>query len=137
MNKDEATRIAGAITSLRPDWHFNGLMKVLGDDRICTKAYTDIARVFVALALDPNSQRPTRVYEDGDWWDAAKRWISSGPEIPHGRPDDCDTCHRPRDAAHIDHEYVPRDGYERAPMPEHLRKQLTNPTTHHEENRHG
>ena len=135
MNKQEATRIAGAISHLRPDWHANGLMTVLADERLRDRPYADIVRVFVALALDPSSKRPTRIYEAGDWWDAARRWISSGPDIPHGRPDDCDICHRPKEAAHMDHDYTPRDAYERAPMPESLRKQLTNPT--HEENRHG
>jgi hypothetical protein len=115
MNKQEATRIAGAINALRPDWGVSGLMTILGDDRLRSRAYEDMTRTFVALALDPQSAKPTRVFEDGPWWHATtlgRRETNTSSSIRRARHDDCGICGYPADRhvvdSLMDHEYQPR-----------------------------
>jgi hypothetical protein len=116
MNKQEATRIAGAINALRPDWGVSGLMSILGDDRLRNRAYEDMTRTFVALALDPKSAKPTRVFEDGPWWHVTtlgRRERNTSSNIRHAAPTDCDICGFPADrhvvASLNDHDYRPRN----------------------------
>lgn len=115
MNKQEATRIAGAINALRPDWGRSGLISILADERLRHRAYEDATRAFVALALDPASEKPTRIYEEGAWWHAtySRREHNSSARIRRTRSDDCDICGHPP-ARHVvaslnDHEYRPRN----------------------------
>ena len=116
MNKDEATRIAGAVNQLRPDWGVNGVMTVLADERLRHRAYADTAKVFVALALDPKSRKPTRIHEDGPWWHSASPTaadVNPSSLIRSMQADDCDICLRPRadhgPGRNDDHEYRQRN----------------------------
>lgn len=114
LTREEAQRIAAAVNALRPDWAQAGLMTVLSDERIrLTRTYRDTAVAFVALAADPESRKPTRIFEHGPWWESAR---PVGAVTPLRKiPDDaCATCFEP-ERAHVlghlaDHSYLhPRD----------------------------
>lgn len=112
LTKDEAQRIAGAVHILRPDWGTDGLMVILGDNRILFHPYRDVVVAFAALAADPTSRKPTRIFEQGHWWEtAAPRPHERNTSAPIRRPadDDCDTCGLAADANHSDHTYTPRN----------------------------
>lgn len=115
MNRDEATKIASAVNALRPDWGHLGIMQILGDERIRPRAFTDMTRVFVALALDADTRKPTRIFEQGDWWQAAAptgpREHNTSAHIAAVSPDDCWTCSRPKASCALDnsHEYEMRN----------------------------
>lgn len=141
MNKDEATRIAGAVNALRPDWGAHGVLTILADDRLRHRAYGDVAKAFVALALDPASRKPTRIHEDGPWWIAARpdaREVNTSSLIRRPLADDCDVCLRPRadhgPGRNDDHEYRQRNASGHGtPMPDEARARLTQLTTHPKE----
>ena len=113
LSKDEAQRIALCVNALRPDWSTNGLMSVLGDDRCRMRAPRDITLAFVALALDPASRKPGRIFEAGPWWDVTK---PVGPTVAHYRTitaADCGICYRPAElhsrlSPFDDHEWEPQ-----------------------------
>lgn len=113
LTKDEAQRIALCVSALRPDWSTNGLMSVLRDDRCRNRVPRDLTLAFVALALDPSSRKPTRIYEAGPWWDVARP--VNGQSAPNYRavlPTDCGICSRPFEHHSAlskldDHEYEP------------------------------
>jgi hypothetical protein len=103
-------------------------MAVLGDDRCRRRAYRDLFVAFVALALEPDSLKPTRIYADGPWWLAARpRAAEGGQNIRRPEPTDCHHCHRP---AHAnipgDHDYLAVRDFrpQPTPMPEQVRSQL-------------
>jgi hypothetical protein len=124
LTKEEAQRIALCVSALRPDWSRNGLMAVLADDRCRHRVPRDITLAFVALALDPTSRKPTRIFEAGPWWDVTR---PVGPTVQQYRvigPDDCGVCYRPAGfhsklSAVDDHEWEPqRFGQGVGPTPE-------------------
>lgn len=124
LTKDEAQRIALCVSSLRPDWSTNGLMSVLADDRCRHRVPRDLTLAFVALALDPTSRKPTRIFEAGPWWDVTK---PVGPTVQQYRvitADDCGVCYRPASlhsklSPFDDHEWEPqRFGQGVGPTPE-------------------
>jgi hypothetical protein len=123
LTKDEATKIATAINAARPDWSIPSLMAVLGDKRCRTRAYRDLFLAFCALALDPASLKPTRIYGEGPWWEITRPvgGVSASAWIQTPTPSDCDICGRPPNWRHIDHVYQPRDVNGRGtPKPDEL-----------------
>lgn len=128
LTKPEAERIAAAVNGLRPDWSINGILTVLADERLRLKrTYRDTCLAFTALALDPETVKPTRIFEHGPWWEATR--ISTNPtnNLPRIDPiGGCHECMRPRDDhTGADHEWQrPNPGI---PMPNHVRQAL-NPT---------
>ena len=129
LTKDEATRIAGAVNQARPDWSPQSLMAVLGDERCRRRAYRDLFLAFIALALDDDSRKPTRILVDGPWWQVgAPRAgdVSASAWIRPPAPDDCDVCGLGPDRPHADHEYTPRhsSGYGQ-PIPDPLRESIS------------
>lgn len=111
LNKDEAQKIANAINALRPDWSINGLMSVLGDSRNINRPTTDMTLAFVALALDPKSRKPTRIYEHGPWWELLAPRVGSAVSYRTIGDDDCAICSRPANAHPLltdDHTWEPQ-----------------------------
>lgn len=112
LTREEANRIADAIQVLRVDWPRLGVMTVLSDERIRTKRqYRDVLVAFVVLASDPETQKPTRLFEHGPWWEAAR---PLAPVVQlYRRPTglDCVTCSLPEEACRARdgaHEFDPR-----------------------------
>lgn len=111
LTKDQAENICRIVNVIRPDWNQTGIMAILGDERLrVDRSYRAAAVAFVALALDPASRKPTRIFEHGHWWEAARpigdqpsasAWIRT----PAG--DDCDICGRPPASPHPEHQYAP------------------------------
>lgn len=95
MTKDEAQRIANAVNALRPDWSIAGVMSILADGRCRNKPLTDLTMAFVALALDPASRKPTRIYEHGPWWEVLAPRIGMTTEYRVVTDSDCAICSRP------------------------------------------
>lgn len=125
--REEAQRLAAALNQLRPDWGASGLMTVIGDQRLVHRPMVDVAVAFVALALDPQTRKPTRIFETGPWWLlAAPRANEHNTSAHIRRPaaDDCDVCHQPRHPDN-DHAYVQLNstGYG-TPMPDEVRSRL-------------
>mgnify|MGYP003489551565 FL=1 len=112
LTKEEAQRIALCVSAIRPDWSTNGLMSVLADDRCRNRVPRDLTLAFVALALDPSSRKPTRIYESGPWWDVARPAGQTPPNYRAVLPTDCGICSRPFEHHSAlskldDHEYEP------------------------------
>jgi hypothetical protein len=131
LTRDDAGRIADAIHALRPDWSHASLMAVLGDQRLRMRRIPrDAAVAFVALAMDPDTKKPTRIFDDGPWWACVAPLRSSGPVYRKPEPDDCHHCHRP---AHAnipgDHDYLAAKAFrpQPTPMPESVRSLLVRP----------
>lgn len=122
MNKDEAIRLAAAINSLRPDWSTNGLMTVLGDDRNRNRPVLDVALAFVALALDPKSRKPTRIYEHGPWWELLAPRVGSSVAYKVIADTDCAICSQPEPM----HPLSPTDDHRWEPQ--HARAESHKPT---------
>ena len=123
LEKVDARRIADAIQAYRPDWSTAQLMAVLGDERIRLRRQpVDVAVALTALAFDPATRQPTRLFEHGPWWEAAR---PLAPVVQlYRRPTglDCVTCHLPEaDCRSRDggHEFDPRP-QPPAPMPDGL-----------------
>jgi hypothetical protein len=96
LTKDEADRIANAITGLRPDWNHAQLMAVLGDRRLREqRTYRDATLAFVALALDATTRQPTRIYEHGPWWELLAPRVGSSVQYKTITDADCAICSRP------------------------------------------
>lgn len=124
LTKPEAERIAACASALRPDWSINGILAVLADERIrFPRTYRDTCLAMVALALDPETAKPTRIFEHGPWWEVARPLMSTSDALPRRRDDDCAECGEPRDGHN-----APDHGYERphegVPIPEHLRSEI-------------
>lgn len=114
MNREEATRIAAAINALRPDWPRAGIFKLLGHEYLIGRSLETATRALVEVALDPTSQKPTRVLEPGPWWNSTHpRDRNTSSSIRRAGPSDCDICGHPAErhvvASLNDHEYRPRN----------------------------
>lgn len=124
LTKPEAERIAAAVSALRPDWSEEGVLAILGDERLrIRRTYRDTAVAFIALAADPESAKPTRIFEHGPWWEATKPAVNTSDLLGHNRTDDCAECGRPREGHHEpDHAYRrPNTG---VGMPEKVRAEI-------------
>lgn len=112
LTKTEAEQLAKAVNALRPDWSQASLMAVLGDERCRLRPRHDISLAFVALALDDQSRKPTRIYEHGPWWEILRPIGQTAPNYRAVLPTDCGICSRPFEFHSAlskldDHEYEP------------------------------
>ena len=73
MNRDEAQRIAGAISVIRPDWLTTSLVTMLGKlpPHLRARPALDVHLALAWLAHDPDQQTPRLLREDGPWWQLA------------------------------------------------------------------
>lgn len=117
LTKDEAQRIALCVNALRPDWATNGLMTVLADQRCRNRVPHDLTLAFVAMALDPQSRRPGRIFEQGPWWSIARPAGEQSINYRTIQPDDCAICSLPQQQIHADHEYEPRHARNESALP--------------------
>lgn len=119
VNRQEAQRIASAITMLRGDWSQGLIMAVLGDERCIHRSYADLAIAMTAVAVDPQSKKPGRIHEPGPWWGATLA-VQPPPKVRAPLPDDCDICSQPVGTIHnarTDHEYRPRSSRPQSALP--------------------
>lgn len=112
LTQTEAQQLAKAVNALRPDWSQASLMAVLGDERCRLRPRRDISLAFIALALDDQSRKPTRIYEHGPWWEILRPIGQSAPNYRAVLPTDCGICSRPFEFHSAlskldDHEYEP------------------------------
>lgn len=96
LTKNEAQSLAAATNALRPDWSVAQLMGVIADERLrVRRTFRDVAIALTALAVDPNTRQPTRIFEHGHWWEM----LAPTKPVVHYRvieDDDCAVCFRPR-----------------------------------------
>lgn len=71
MNSTAIDRIAAAVNQLRPDWPVASLRTLLST-KLAGRPWADVAIALTAVAVDPKSQTPARVLEQGPWWGAAQ-----------------------------------------------------------------
>lgn len=64
-------RIAAMVNIVRPDWPVNSLVTHLREKHP-NRPYADLAVAALAVALDPKTQTPARLAENGPWWAAAQ-----------------------------------------------------------------
>ena len=110
LTRDDAARIADAITALRPTWTQNRLMGLMADPAIRGRRQPkDVAAAFAWIALDSETREPTRILEAGPWWGTADASAqSAGPVYRHTDPRDCGTCNKPEAECLKDgHDYAP------------------------------
>ena len=65
MNKIEAARLAAMANALRPDWHPQSTLTLLG--QVAGWAYRDAAVQLAWLAADEETTTPARLLQDGPW----------------------------------------------------------------------
>lgn len=70
MTRDEAQRIAGAISIIRPDWLASSLQTVLGKlpAHLRARPARDVHLALAWLAHDPEQRTPRLLSESGPWW---------------------------------------------------------------------
>lgn len=82
MNENEISRIAAAISDLRPDWPAASIRSLLNRPELKNKPRRDVAVALVWVACEAETKTPARVIEAGPWWKAAMV-ESSGTTIAH------------------------------------------------------
>lgn len=110
ITREDATRLAVMTNTLRPTWSEASVMAVIGDERIrVRRTYRDTAVALAYLALDPSTQKPTRLFEAGPWWASADAAMTAGSGPTYRYPDlrDCRTCGKPQVDPHRGHDYEP------------------------------
>lgn len=121
MNENEISRIAAAISDLRPDWPAASIRSLLHKPELRNKPRRDVAVALAWVACEPDTKTPARVIEAGPWWRAA---AADGTEtvshtgstigLRHGDPRTiCGICDMLRDecderASTSGHEFVAR-----------------------------
>lgn len=70
VNRAAASRIAAAVTCLRPEWPPASTVTLLLDpeNHTAKRPWQDVAVALVYVACDPDSKSPARVLEPGPWW---------------------------------------------------------------------
>ena len=95
MNENEISRIAAAISDLRPDWPAASLRTLLHSPELKNRPRRDVAVAMAWIACDSETKTPKRVLEAGPWWKAA---CVETPEAvgvrPPKRDEACLTCGR-------------------------------------------
>lgn len=71
MNEVEISRIAAAISDLRPDWPASSIRSLLNRPELKNKPRRDVAVALAWVACEAESKTPARVIEPGPWWRAA------------------------------------------------------------------
>lgn len=70
LTRVEGERLADAIHRLRPDWRTSSLFTFI--ERRKTRPYLDLALELVFVALDPRTETPARIDQDGPWKQLAR-----------------------------------------------------------------
>lgn len=71
MNEVEISRIAAAISDLRPDWPAASIRSLLNRPELKNKPRRDVAVALTWVACEVETKTPARVIEQGPWWQAA------------------------------------------------------------------
>ena len=71
MNENEISRIAAAISDLRPDWPAASIRSLLHKPELRNKPRRDVAVALAWVACETDTKTPARVLEAGPWWRAA------------------------------------------------------------------
>lgn len=71
MNENEISRIAAAISDLRPDWPAASIRTLLKSPELKNKPRRDVAVALTWVACEADTKTPKRVLEAGPWWRAA------------------------------------------------------------------
>lgn len=95
----ELARLSAAGNILRPDWPERSLRAYLADKH-GRRPYRDLAVALAWVAVDPATETPGRLEEDGPWWQAAATTAASVTPMP---PRLCRVCRNPQcdGAAHV------------------------------------
>jgi len=92
MDKNEAQRLAAAISDLRPDWPLGSVMTFLARADMRNRAYRDTALALTAAATDPRTKTPARATEPGlkHWWTLGNvaTGVSEADQTPASLPID-------------------------------------------------
>lgn len=76
MDQNQIDRIALAAHALRPDWRADSLRTFIGQQvtrsglPLRDMPARDVAVALTWIACDPDTRVPTRVLENGPWWEA-------------------------------------------------------------------
>lgn len=112
MNRNEAERLAAAVSQVRPDWPAQSVFAMLARPDLRDRSARDVAIALMWIAHDPDSRTPARVIEAGPWWMqvTATDRSQSGHQPPTrdqecathpgGWADHCAGCRADRLAAH-------------------------------------
>lgn len=65
LTREEGERLAAAVNALRADWPTKSLFSFIGQR--ATRPYRDLALELVYVALDPKTETPARIDQDGPW----------------------------------------------------------------------
>lgn len=79
----ELRTIADTCIQIR-GWGLNRWKPVLTDERIRSRPYLVVYVAACAVAIDPKSEGPTRLYANGPWWEAAYKALSTPDSRPTG-----------------------------------------------------
>jgi hypothetical protein len=71
MNEVEISRIAAAISDLRPDWPAASIRSLLNRPELKNRLRRDVAVALTWVACEADTKTPARVIEAGPWWRAA------------------------------------------------------------------
>lgn len=130
MNDLEIARIAGAVSTLRPDWPTQSLITLLRT-KLANRPRRDVAVALVWVACDSDTLTPARVLEAGPWWKATSADGSSSLRTPYDAAGVCAICSHPaprcRAVFSQDHDFVSvarRRSVTPAPVPDAIRARL-------------
>ena len=88
MTPAEIERLARMTCAIRPDWPLASMITGLRNftEAHTNRSYPDTAHALLEIALDPKTQNPGRLAENGPWWHArpghteTPRPVTTGPE---------------------------------------------------------
>ena len=121
MNEVEISRIAAAISDLRPDWPASSIRSLLNRPELRNRPRRDVAVALAWIACETETNTPARVIEPGPWWRAASvetaglpprppSNATACPIHPGGHRDNCSGCASDRLAARDEPEPTPATG---------------------------
>ena len=99
MNENEISRIAAAISDLRPDWPAASIRTLLKSPELKSKPRRDVAVALTWVACEVDTKTPKRVLESGPWWRAA---AVENPGTTIARPPKADEVCPSHPASHRD-----------------------------------
>jgi hypothetical protein len=85
MNEVEISRIAAAISDLRPDWPAAPIRSLLNRPELKNRPRRDVAVALTWVACEADTKTPARVIEAGPWWRAAALETSAGTVTHTGK----------------------------------------------------
>lgn len=89
MNENDISRIAAAISDLRPDWPAASLRTLLKSPELKNRPRRDVAVALAWVACESETQTPKRVLESGPWWRAASVEIPTSAARPPKADEAC------------------------------------------------